>query len=164
MSIELLINWEEFKKEKDLNKKLSATDIILLLLANGRTIGKTMMQKEVFLASKEVLNEYSQDLLYYPDKFGPFSHLVDDALKYLKLQGLINISNRGEGHQTYSITLAGKKKAEEISKMLPDKIKKELKNKKNSWDEWDTRGILRYVYRNYPEYATKTKVPELKWE
>jgi hypothetical protein len=30
-------------------------------------------------------------------------------------------------------------------------------------DEWSHKGILRYVYANYPEYTSKTEVPHLKW-
>jgi len=136
-----------------MNKKLNVIDIILLLLANGKTVGRTMMQKQVFLAYKEVLNEYSEDPLYYPDKTGPYSKVVDDSLKYLKSLNLIKVINRGEGHQTYILTVEGKRKAEEISKLLPNDIIGKLKDQKISWDEWDTNGILRYVYRNYPNYS-----------
>jgi len=149
---------------KSSNEKFNASDIILLLLANGKTTGRTMMQEQAFLAYKEVLKDYSEDLLYHPDKYGPFSSLVGDSLKYLRNQGLIKIINRGEGHQTYILTEEGKRKAEEISRKLPDEIKNALKNQKISWDEWDTKGILRYVCRKYPEYATKIEVPGLKWE
>ena len=41
---------------------------------------------------------------------------------------------------------------------------KKLEEKKKDWDEWASDGIIQYVYRNYPEYATKTKIPRLKWE
>jgi len=95
-----------------MNKKLNAVDIILLLLANGKTVGRTMMQKQVFLAYKEVLDEYSEDLLYYPDKTGPYSKVIDDSLKYLKSINLIRVINRGEGHQTYILTFEGKRKVE----------------------------------------------------
>ena len=144
--------------------KLNALDIILLLLANGKTMGRTMMQNQVFLAYKEILSDYSDDLLYHPDKYGPFSKLVEDSLKYLRNQGLIKVINRGEGHQTYILTEEGKRKAEEISKKLPDEIKNALKNQKISWDEWDIKGILRYVCRKYPEYAVNIKDLDLKWE
>ena len=60
--------------------KLNALDIILLLLANGKTMGRTMMQNQVFLEYKEILSDYSDDLLYHPDKYGPFSELVEDSL------------------------------------------------------------------------------------
>jgi len=116
------------------------------------------------LAYKEVLKDYSEDLLYHPDKYGPFSSLVGDSLKYLRNQGLIKVINRGEGHQTYLLTEEGKKEAEEISRKLPDEIKNALKNQKISWDEWDTKGILRYVCRKYPDYAINIEEPELKWE
>jgi len=144
--------------------KLNALDIILLLLANGKTMGRTMMQNQVFLEYKEILSDYSDDLLYHPDKYGPFSELVEDSLKYLRNQGLIKVINRGEGHQTYILTEEGKRKAEEISKKLPDDLKNTLRNQKISWDEWDTKGILRYVCRKYPEYVANVEDSELKWE
>jgi len=150
--------------KRSLQGKLNASDIILLLLANGKTTGRTMMQKQAFLAYEELLKDYSEDLLYHPDKFGPFSGLVGDSLKYLRNQGLIKVINRGEGHQTYLLTEEGKRKAEEISRKLPDEIKNALKNQKISWDEWDTKGILRYVCRKYPDYAINIEEPELKWE
>jgi len=149
---------------KSSNGRLNALDIILLLLVNGKTTGRTMMQEQVFLAYEEVVKDYSEDLLYLPDKFGPFSSLVGDSLKYLRNQGLIKVINRGEGHQTYFLTEEGKRKAEEISRKLPDEIRNALKNQKISWDEWDTKGILRYVCRKYPDYAINIEEPELKWE
>jgi len=145
-------------------RRLNALDIILLLLANGKTVGRTMMQNQVFLAYKEILSDYSDDLLYHPDKYGPFSELVEDSLKYLRNQGLIKVINRGEGHQTYILTEEGKRKAKEISKKLPDDLKNTLRNQKISWDEWDTKGILRYVCRKYPEYVANVEDSELKWE
>jgi len=164
MSVEFLLDWDKYVESKSSNGKLNALDIILLLLANGKTVGRTMMQKQVFLAYKEVLKDYSEDLLYHPDKYGPFSKLVEDSLKYLRNQGLIKVINRGEGHQTYILTEEGKRKAKEISMKLPDEIISTLNKQKISWDEWDTKGILRYVCRKHPEYAINIEDPEIKWE
>ena len=38
-----------------------------------------------------------------------------------------------------------------------------LKIKKLDWDEWNTRAIMKFIYRNYPEYTTQTEVPSLRW-
>jgi len=146
------------------NGKLDTSDTILLLLSNGKTVGRTMMQEQVFLAYREVLKDYSRDLLYHPDKYGTFSKLVEYSLKYLRNQGLIKVINRGEGHQTYLLTEEGKRKAEEISRKLPDEIISILNKQKISWDEWDTKGIIRYISRKYPDYSINIEDPELKWE
>ena len=146
------------------NGKLNASDVILLILINGKTSGRTMMQEQVFLAYKEILKDYSEDLLYYPSKSGSLSKLVEGSLKYMKNEGLIKVINRGEGHQTYLLTEEGKRKAEEISRKLPDEIISILNKQKISWDEWDTKGIIRYISRKYPDYSINIEDPELKWE
>ena len=38
-----------------------------------------------------------------------------------------------------------------------------LKKKKSDWDELTTKGIMKLVYRKYPEYTTQSEVPYLKW-
>ncbi len=165
MPVEIQFNWEEVKKRID-NNKLRVDDIILLLLDAGKVTGKTVLQKQVFLASKEVFQELSGNLLYHPDKYGPFSKLVDDSAKILKAEGKIKVISKGEGHSTYLIQPKGKEYLDEVllRKKIPESKLEELRKRKMSWDEWDTAGILRYVYRNYPEYATKTRIPELKWD
>ncbi len=164
MPVELQFNWEKVKESID--DKLHADDIILLLLDAGKITGKTVLQKEVFLASKEVFRELSGNLLYHPDKYGPYSKLVDDVAKILKAEGKIKVISKGEGHSTYIIQQKGKEYLEALSlrNKIPNSKLEELKKRKASWDEWDTAGILRYVYRNYPEYATKTLIPVLKWD
>jgi len=157
------------KEMIDMNERssqvgLNASNIILLILLNGKTSGRTMMQEQVFLAYKEILKDYSADPLYYPSKSGPLSKLVEDSLRYMKNEGLIKVINRGEGHRTYFLTEDGKRKAEEISKELPDGILSILNKQKISWDEWDVKGILRYVCRKYPDYAINIEDSRLKWE
>ena len=62
----------------------------------------------------------------------------------------------------YFITPSGKRAINRKLTKLEINID-ELKKKKLDWDEWTTRGIMKFVYRNYPEYTTKTMVPSLKW-
>lgn len=165
MPIEILFDWEKVKKSLDGNK-LHADDIILLLLDAGKTTGKTILQKEVFLASKEVFRDLSGDLLYHPDQYGPYSKVVEDTTRILKYERKITVTSKGDGHSTYFIEERGKEQVKEIClrKNIPESKLAELKERKANWDEWNMAGIIRYVYRNYPEYATMTRVPMLKWE
>lgn len=164
----------KFKKEKyKIEKSLFVTDVVLLLLSVSQIKGNTKLQKEVFIAWKEFLQNKIGDLGYFPYKYGAYSKLVDDSTKILLINDKINMKKRrGEG-TIYSITKKGRislkrnltKRNISYLKLLrtKNKHKEELADKKIDWDDWTPKGILRYVYRNFPEYTTKTKVPSLKW-
>ncbi|BAB59873.1 TVG0737684 [Thermoplasma volcanium GSS1] len=164
INVKIETDWDKLLSDYENSKELNVEDIILLLLNYGKISGKTMMQKQVFLTVKEVFTNISA--LYHPDKYGPYSQLVSDIVVKLINDGKIIKFNRGEGHATYAITESGKEYINKVikSKNINNEDLEKLRKNKYDWDEWDTKGILRYVYRNYPEYATKTKVPELKWE
>ena len=166
MVLEINFNWNELLKNSEANPNLKADEVILLLLKFGKVSGRTMLQKQVFIAYKEILNNNVSDLLFHPDQYGPYSRLITDAIAKLKFDGKIKIISRGESHSTYYITESGKEYIDQIirKKRINNIIIKKLQEKKKDWDEWATDGIIQYVYRNYPEYATKTKVPRLKWE
>lgn len=161
---------ETYVKEKN---NLLGTDIILLLLSISPIKGKTKLQKEVFLTWKEFLDKQIDELGYFPYKYGAYSRLIDDATKALFIQNKISMKKRkGEG-SVYSITSKGKqslmndmkKRQSSHSKLvkIKNKYKEKLEDQKIDWDDWSPKGILRYVYRNFPEYTTKTRVPSLKW-
>jgi uncharacterized protein YwgA len=162
--LELKFDWDKIKK-KNTEGKLKIDELILLILNEGKVSGKTKLQKEVFLAWKEIIKDHLVDPLFHPDYYGPYSDLIEDAIEQLKLEGYIKTAAIGEGHATYFITEKGKKKVREIleNKKFISKFMQILKEKKIDWDEWSSKGILIYVYRKYPEYTTKTRVPELKW-
>jgi len=145
-----------------MEESLLGSDLVLMLLSLSPVKGTTMLQKQTFLAWETIFKKQTTDLGFFPYKFGAYSKTIDDSLKVLENSGLITIKPaKGEGVR-YSITPSGKRT---ISKKLKkmDISLDELKEKKLDWDEWTTRGIMKYVYRNYPEYTTKTKVPSLKW-
>lgn len=83
-------------------------------------------------------------------------------LNALEKQRLISVNKRkGEGSLFRIAERARDKIKGKISKLGIELDK--LKTKKIDWDEWTPRGTLRYVYRNYPQYTSKTEVPSLKW-
>lgn len=165
--VKVNFDWTEIESEKQSIHKLKADELILLVLKNGKVSGKTKLQKEVFLAWKEVFGmEYVRDPLYHADQFGPYSKLVHDVEKKLKSEKIISISPKGEGHSTYLISESGRERINNImsNRPIPKEKLKLLEDKKADWDEWSVRGIMVYVYRNYPEYTTSSRVPVLKWE
>ena len=120
------------------------------------------MQKQVFLTWKEVFNDIAVDPAFFPWKYGAFSKVVEDMLRALENQRLISVNKRrGEG-SLFLITERGRDKIKgRLSKVGVEL--EELKKKKIDWDEWSSGGTLRYIYRNYPQYTSKTEVPLLKW-
>jgi len=145
-----------------LNNRLLSSDLILMLLMVAPIKGMTKMQKQVFLTWKELFNDISVDPGYYPWKYGAYSKVVENTIRILEKQRLVETRKRkGEG-TIFEITKSGRN-------MIKNKIRtmkfdlKTLTEKKTDWDDWTPRGTLRYVYRNYPEYTSKTNIPSLKW-
>ncbi|MEP0823948.1 MAG: hypothetical protein HRF40_00530 [Nitrososphaera sp.] len=153
---------EYHKLEKLLEDLLTPADLILLVLSVAPVKGNTRMQKQVFIAYKELFEDKAVDPVYYPWKYGAYSKVVEDTVKLLTKQGYIKVfGRRGEG-TIYSIT----KKGQDRINLKIDKLRlnlSELASRKARWDEWTPIGTLRYVYRVYPEYTTKTKVPRILW-
>lgn len=147
-------------------KKIPLSLLILSLLSIGKINGKTMLQKQVFLSMNEVFSkEEISDGLFVPDRYGPYSRLVVDIVDYLKKEGMIRVAPKGENNSTYVITPNGLEKIKKLiesNKLLRDKMEL-LSDKKSDWDEWTSTGVKVYIYRKYPEYATRTEVPELLW-
>ncbi|WP_276935879.1 MULTISPECIES: hypothetical protein [Ferroplasma] len=166
MGLEMKFNWNEIVRKYETSSNLKPDEVILLLLKFGKISGRTMLQKQVFIAYKEILKDSVSDLLFHPDQYGPYSRLIADAVAKLKIEGDIKIMSKGESHSTYYLTKSGEDHINDIikNKKINGVILKKLEEQKRDWDEWATDGIIQYVYRNYPEYATKTKVPRLKWE
>lgn len=153
---------KSLKLFEELNKKIFGTDIILFLLSIGKIKGKIVFQKQVFLSWKEVFFEKTVDLGYIPYMFGAYSKIIHDTAKYLEREGMIKFTNRkGEG-AIYQITPYGLDESSKRAKALGVKLDK-LEYKKADWDEWDKEGIMRYTYRNYPEYTTEAKLSRFKW-
>ncbi|WP_316505572.1 hypothetical protein [Nitrosopumilus sp.] len=145
-----------------LDKKLLATDLILMLLSVSPIKGNTKLQKQVFLAWKKIFSDVTVDLGYYPWKFGAYSRSVEDSMKFLIKRKFVKIKpGKGESLM-YILTNSGKQHIQEKLYELGLDMRS-LPDKKLDWDDWDTKGTLIHVYRNYPEYTAKTKVPSLKW-
>ncbi len=143
---------------------LNPEDTILLLLGVDPEvpIKETLFMKEAFLLEKEAAGEIGlnvNSLNFYPDKFGPFSRLLENNLQ--EMDGdLITIIRFEGGKKIIKLTEKGEKVAKSlIEKISPDKIKK-LHFTRLGWDQYGNRGILKRVYRDYPLYASKSKIKD----
>lgn len=142
--------------------RLFVDDVILSLLYISSIKGKTLFQKQIFLATEEVFKSKSVDLGYTPHLYGPYSRLVEDTVYFLQREGLIFVMKRkGEG-SIYQITEKGK----EHFKLKMERIKvilNSLRKHKSSWDEFTSSGISNFVYRNYPAFTVNSKLGDKKW-
>ena len=157
------ITKSDLAKYQKMESKLMVDDLILLLLYAGKIRSNTKLQKQVFLVWKQVFPKITVDPMFFPWKFGAYSRMVEDSVKILETNlDIIIRKGRGEG-TIYQISPKGTKKIEKKVRQLKIDLHK-LRKKKIDWDDWSPKGTLRYVYRNYPEYETQTRVPSLKWE
>jgi len=138
------------------------TDIVLLLLYVSEIKNNTFLQKEVFLAWKEVFPNKIADLAFFPYYFGPYSDILTNITDHLKKKKLIKKISISPKRFKYVITDLGKQIAKQRIDELDIDFDK-LRNAKHNWEEFKGDGLMKYVYRNYPYYTSETKRPSLKW-
>ena len=167
MQVEIKFDWAKMKSANFNSGRLTVPGLVLMILNVGPINGRTKLQKEVFLAWNEVFGKkFAIDPIFHPDQFGPYSQLVVDSQAILKSKQEIRVIPRGEGHQTFVISQMGKAALmyELAHSDIPSNLVTRLEEKKTDWDEWTAKGIMRYIYRNYPYYGIKARIKELKWE
>lgn len=146
--------WDAYSNMKS---SLGPADLILWLASVSPIFGNVRLQKESFL----LWREYPSIVLdpgFRADKFGPYSQLIKDSIRPLKIRGFIDEMPG----RTYKITKLGMEHI--VNKLQSVGVTSEqITDKKIRWDEWKTQGIMMYVCRLYPQYATRTGVPHLKW-
>lgn len=149
---------------------MSAPELVplaFLYAGPGSIDGATRFQKLVFLAQKEASLE--DDLfLYESDRYGPFSVELAKTLNSLENRGLVKKvveKNRsGDELHRYIITDRGRLVMNKIltEDKYPDisSIMEPVKQIKKEYDRLSLDELLRYVYRNYPEYTDKSELDE----
>ena len=139
---------------------LAGGDLILLLLSVSPIRGRTKLQKQVFLTWKNIFNREVIDPGFFPHESGAYSRTVEDSTHMLQGLGLIKIKPGRDEGMRYSITPKGKRSISEKIRTSDISLER-IKGKKSDWDELTTRGIIRLVCRNFPEYMVDTGVPDL---
>ncbi|MBQ2832585.1 hypothetical protein [Methanobrevibacter sp.] len=139
--------------------KLSAKEFILLLLNsdNQKPIkGNLFFQKEMFLIVEEVYPELREELNFIPYNYGPYSFNLVNILKNLKKDNLITFEDF-DGNE-YSITSEGEEYLNKID--FPKDIIKKVNRLKIGSNKLGYKGLLRYVYFNYPKYTKNSKIKD----
>ena len=131
--------------------------IALLHAVGGKIKGRLRLQKLMFLLK----HEYGIEIPYEftPYMYGPYSADIFEDLGALKGGGLLEIQGQsiepremvGDPAMTMSFNLTekGGKKAREIHKKLPEKVKRVLPEL-NRFNKMSLGELIKYVYDNYP--------------
>jgi len=166
-----IYSFEDFCKlfddvESNPNKMMLISDIILVLLysQNNKPIyGRTMLIKQLFLLYNEVFIKFKnincQKPNFVPYDFGPYSFKSMQILDDLRFSKVILVDGRKNSKkESFRLSQAGIKRAKEKFDYLPDSLQQEIVDKRIGWDQWGTRGILKYVYERYPEMKVNSKI------
>lgn len=123
--------------------------------------GATRFQKLVFLAQQET--DLPESFAFHASNFGPYSYELENTLETLEKRGYVERRTEtnavGNEKHIFALTQSGLQIAQRMLKKpayepLFERAA-EIKSQFNS----DTLGdLLRYVYGNYPEYATETQL------
>ena len=143
--------------------KYHIADVVMLLLMAGGNkpiIGRIAMTKQVFLAAKEVFGENSvQKMEFVPYRYGPYSFVLAQAVSDMVHDGILSVSGRkNTSSEKFTLTGKGVRLARKIVSKLDPHIRNMLVERRKSWDQCHTSGLLAYVYNKYPEYTDKSAV------
>ena len=145
---------------------LSISDqVLLLLFATREPIrGAISFMKEAFLLFKEKLGQFDVPALsphFISYHYGPYSYDVIEEWRELERLGLIARKGRkSTKKEAFFLTPKGRKAAKQIFEVLPVDFKDELPDWRRGLDELGNDGILKVVYKKYPEYTDKSKIRE----
>lgn len=150
-------------EEKDKHVLIPEDSIILLLYARRERaiMGRTVMQKELFLMYNEILTkkEFAElrrvDPNFVPYKFGPFSFKMSSALASLIFRGKVAKSGVKNWEKFY-ITEDGKHLAIELMSTFPNELVSNLLEtlytKRKGWDQLGRRGLIIRTKMLFPQY------------
>jgi len=136
--------------------------LLLLRLAGGELCCKTKIMKLLFLVEKVYGVTGAK---FKPYKYGPWSKDVEEALKRLKKLDLVeeealNKPPEGPEHTgaeyVYRLTEKGRETAEKIP--VRDMGWEYPYIRAKTFIDWDVRELTRYIYINYPEYASESVI------
>lgn len=164
-----------------MKQKLSNDFILLLMLyADNKSIiiGKTRLQKMIFLYEKEChksINQHREpnlfDFDFFPHHYGPFSKELYKHLKNLKTFGMITIENEShtedenfiEKETQYCIAQEGIATIHEeiFQTQRINKIEMEILDSfKKEYNGMNLNELIKLVYEKYPEYTNNSKIKD----
>jgi len=149
------------------DSKLSRFDFLLMILKNsisnnipGEIVGKTRLQKYIFLAQNNLINSgYKAKYAFRPYYYGPFNRQLYTDIEWLRMNNLIEIKsvlNFDGCISKYTMTEKGIKL---ITKMIQkygfEEIDKIINNALEEYHHYPISSLVEYVHEKYSEYDLK---------
>jgi len=139
--------------------------LALLYVDGGRQVdGITRLQKLVFLAQQEKLDEYENGYDFAPYKYGPYSEELTHALEIFEDRGYINknveTTRNGNEKYTYSLTDEGRKIVKKglLGGGGNKRLFEAAEEVKDAHNREPIERVLRYVYNKYPSFAEQSEL------
>ena len=146
--------------------RLSRVDILLMLLLAGGTnntenepiVGKTRLQKELFLAQKVLKDHHiSRPYSFRPYHYGPFCKDVYNDIEWLKSEGLVE-EKREESVagivRVFRLTQSGLDQTRDLIRLqdLEDSFRL-IRGIKKEYNSMSVIDLVELTHREYPEYV-----------
>lgn len=137
------------------NDKLSRFLITLVGITEKPVRGNIMLIKEAFMFLNEEpeLIKDKPDVLFFAHSYGPYSLEINEKVKTLEMEGVIEKTAKG-----LQLTDKGTNLFHDISNDYTQTQKNELIKYRKKLDQKGTKGILKIVYSKYPEYTKRSRV------
>lgn len=127
-------------------------------------IGITSYMKQLFLTLIEFAPHYNiptENPGFRGYRFGPYSERIEDVIIGLEEGGLIKTEGRrGAAGEYFSLTKEGDKVASTSFFKLTREQQESFKEARLDWHQLGTSGLMKYIYRNYPDYAKESVILE----
>ena len=149
-----------------MGKRIEGRDWLLLLIAAGdgqKSIDPVRVMKGAFILTKELAARgESEPYEFIPYHYGPCAPDVYGDLDSLAAEGLIVVdATPPRKWPVYRATMSGTQRAKAVAEEL-DEIWTDYIPRLRAWlDRQTFDSLLRTVYKLYPEYASKTLLPDL---
>lgn len=155
---------------------LKRTDILLMLLyvegksnkRNETVKGRLKLMKLAFLLKEEEdVGKNSKDFYSFEAlNYGPFSRRLMEELNELVQRNLIEEKSREVNTLTdskmtrldYKLTKKGIEHIQNVMGELNQEVISKITRIKKKYNKMETERLLTYVYSNYPEFTTKSKI------
>ena len=126
--------------------------------------GRTRLMNACFLIDKKIKEnfEVKTDFDFFAHKYGPFDKHVYTAIEDLEAEGMIEVVDSeelsSEDGDKHKLTPRGKQKASELYAELPERQQDLIDWVKYKPSQRPLSSLVNYVYSNYPEYTTESKI------
>ena len=126
--------------------------------------GIIQLQKQMFVVLYEFAQDHnipSENPGFRAYKFGPYTETIDRNVAALMDIGMVE--SRGTintNYERFFLTEAGKAAGKEALGRLTPEQAAELEDLRRDLQQFDSKGIMKYVYSRYPEFTDKSVVFE----